>query len=46
MQVENQQDGMGGGEGVGEPGEPAAEQTKLGWTLLGPVEQELSDAYR
>ena len=22
----------------GEPGEPVAEQTKLGWTLLGPVE--------
>ena len=32
MQVENWQDGMG------EPGEPVAERTKLGWTLLGPVE--------
>ena len=28
---------LGGGGGGGEPDEPVAEQTKLGWTLLGPV---------
>ena len=32
MQVENRQDDME------EPGEPVTEQTKLGWTLIGPVE--------
>ena len=28
---------------MGEPGEPVAEQSKIGWTLLGPVELDQSN---